>query len=94
MLGTILLIILILMLPGSFPAWPHSRSWGYGPGCKEKWDQKLADFETKRDAAQAKLIEVKDNTAEAWEDLRKGAQAAWEDMDKAFHEASHEFGWL
>jgi len=31
MLGTILLIILILMLLGSVPAWPHSRSWGYGP---------------------------------------------------------------
>ena len=31
MLGTILLIILILMLLGALPAWPHSRSWGYGP---------------------------------------------------------------
>ncbi len=31
MLGTILLIILILMLLGAMPAWPHSRSWGYGP---------------------------------------------------------------
>ena len=31
MLGTILLVILILMLLGSFPAWPHSRSWGYFP---------------------------------------------------------------
>ncbi|MEJ7592249.1 MAG: DUF3309 family protein [Planctomycetaceae bacterium] len=31
MLGTILLIILILMLLGTIPAWPHSRSWGYGP---------------------------------------------------------------
>ena len=30
-LGTILLIVLILMLVGVFPAWPHSRSWGYGP---------------------------------------------------------------
>jgi hypothetical protein len=30
-LGTILLIILILMLIGAFPTWPHSRSWGYGP---------------------------------------------------------------
>jgi len=30
-LGTILLIILILMLIGVVPAWPHSRSWGYGP---------------------------------------------------------------
>ena len=28
---TILLIILILMLIGVVPAWPHSRSWGYGP---------------------------------------------------------------
>jgi hypothetical protein len=30
-LGTIILIILILMLLGAFPAWPHSRSWGYFP---------------------------------------------------------------
>ncbi|MBK7546666.1 MAG: DUF3309 domain-containing protein [Rhodoferax sp.] len=30
-LGTILLIILILMLIGAMPSWPHSRSWGYGP---------------------------------------------------------------
>ncbi|HBZ95147.1 MULTISPECIES: DUF3309 family protein [Pseudomonas] len=30
-LGTILLIILILLLIGAIPAWPHSRSWGYGP---------------------------------------------------------------
>ena len=31
MLGTILLIVLILMLIGAFPTWPHSRSWGYYP---------------------------------------------------------------
>lgn len=31
MLGTILLVILILMLLGAVPAWPHSRQWGYGP---------------------------------------------------------------
>jgi len=30
-LGTILLIILILMLIGVIPAWPHSRGWGYAP---------------------------------------------------------------
>lgn len=30
-LGTILLIILILMLVGAIPSWPHSKSWGYGP---------------------------------------------------------------
>lgn len=31
MLGTILLIVLILLLIGAFPAWPHSAGWGYGP---------------------------------------------------------------
>jgi len=30
-LGTILLIILVLILVGIIPAWPHSNSWGYGP---------------------------------------------------------------
>ncbi len=30
-LGTILLIVLILMLIGAIPTWPHSRNWGYGP---------------------------------------------------------------
>lgn len=30
-LGTILLIVLILMLIGVFPTWPHSSKWGYGP---------------------------------------------------------------
>jgi hypothetical protein len=29
--GTLLLIILVLMLLGVIPVWPHSRSWGYGP---------------------------------------------------------------
>jgi hypothetical protein len=31
MLGTILVIILILLLLGALPTWPHSRSWGYYP---------------------------------------------------------------
>jgi hypothetical protein len=30
-LGTILLIVLVLLLLGAIPTWPHSRSWGYGP---------------------------------------------------------------
>jgi hypothetical protein len=30
-LGTILLIVLVLLLIGAIPAWPYSRSWGYGP---------------------------------------------------------------
>jgi len=31
MLGTVLLIVLILLLVGAIPSWPHSRGWGYGP---------------------------------------------------------------
>jgi hypothetical protein len=31
MLGTVLLIILILLLLGALPTWPHSRDWGYYP---------------------------------------------------------------
>jgi hypothetical protein len=30
-LGTILLVVLILMLVGVLPTWPHARSWGYAP---------------------------------------------------------------
>jgi len=30
-IGTILLIVLLLLVLGSWPAWPYSRSWGYGP---------------------------------------------------------------
>jgi hypothetical protein len=29
--GTIILILLILMLVGAIPAWPHSKKWGYYP---------------------------------------------------------------
>jgi hypothetical protein len=31
MIGTILLIVLILLLLGAIPTWPHSRNWGYYP---------------------------------------------------------------
>jgi len=31
MLGTILIVVLILVLLGALPTWPHSRSWGYYP---------------------------------------------------------------
>jgi hypothetical protein len=30
-LATILLIVLVLILIGAIPAWPHSKNWGYGP---------------------------------------------------------------
>jgi hypothetical protein len=30
-MGTILIVVLVLMLVGAFPRWPHSREWGYAP---------------------------------------------------------------
>jgi Protein of unknown function (DUF3309) len=30
-IGTIVLILVLLMLVGALPTWPHSKSWGYGP---------------------------------------------------------------
>ena len=30
-MGLILLIIIIILLVGAFPSWPHSQSWGYAP---------------------------------------------------------------
>jgi hypothetical protein len=31
MFGTVLVVLLVLMLLGALPTWPHSRNWGYGP---------------------------------------------------------------
>lgn len=30
-MGTLLLVLVILLLVGAFPAWPYSRNWGYFP---------------------------------------------------------------
>jgi hypothetical protein len=58
---------------------------------KTKWEKKMADLETKRDAARAKLAEVGQSSKEAWKDVQKGAQSAWDEMDKALQDASNEF---
>jgi len=36
-MGTILIIILILVLVGALPTWPHSKSWGYYPAVELDW---------------------------------------------------------
>jgi len=58
---------------------------------KTNWDQKMAELETKRDAARAKLAEVGHSSADAWKDVQKGDQSAWDDLDKAFRNAAQEF---
>ena len=58
---------------------------------KVDWERKLEDLEVKRDAARTKLAEVKQSSAEAWEEVRHGAQSAWDDLEQAFQGASREF---
>ena len=58
---------------------------------KVNWDRRMAELETKREAARAKLAEVGRSSAEAWKDVQKGAQSAWDDLDKAFRDATREF---
>jgi len=58
---------------------------------KAAWDLKIAELEAKRDAARAKLADVGRSTAEAWKDVRKGAQSAWDELEKALRDASREF---
>lgn len=55
------------------------------------FEKKMAELQTKRDAARAKLAEVGQSSAEAWKNVRKGAESAWDDLDKAFREAASEF---
>jgi hypothetical protein len=66
-----------------------------GSGLKDKakanWDQKMAELETKRKTANAKLAEVRAASAEAWKDVQKGAQAAYDDLDNAFRDAWKKF---
>ena len=58
---------------------------------KANWERKMANLETKRDAARAKLAEIGASSAEAWKDIQKGAQSAWDELDQAFRDASKEF---
>lgn len=58
---------------------------------KTRWQEKMADLESKQKVAREKLDEVRKSTAEAWEHVEKGSQAAWEDVRKALQEAAKEF---
>lgn len=69
----------------------HEKGRDLKGDAKVKWDQKLADLETKRDAARAKLAEVGQSSGAAWKDAQQGAQSAWDELEKAFRDASREF---
>ena len=69
----------------------HEKGRDLKDKAKANWDQKMAELETKRDAARAKLAEVGHSSAEAWKDVQKGAQSAYDDLEKAFRDAAQEF---
>lgn len=58
---------------------------------KTRWDRKLSDLETKRNTANEKLAAVEKSTADAWNDLAKGARSAWQELKLSFQDASKEF---
>ena len=58
---------------------------------KASWDKKMAELETKREAAKAKLAEVRESSGEAWKDVQRGAEAACEDLNKSLQDAKREF---
>jgi hypothetical protein len=58
---------------------------------RASWDQKMAELDVKRDAARAKLNKVVDSSAEAWDDVKRGAESAWDDLDQAFRDATKVF---
>lgn len=69
----------------------RTRGANLASDAKVKWDLKMSDLDTKREAASAKLAEIENSTALAWSDVEKGAQSAWEDLTKALQNASDEF---
>jgi TolA-binding protein len=69
----------------------HEKGRDLKDQAKVNWDRKMADMETKRDAARAKLAAVGQSSAEAWIDVQQGAQSAWDELEKAVQDASREF---
>ena len=69
----------------------REKGQGLKNEAKASWAPKMAELETKRDAARVKLTEVGHASAEAWKDAQQGAQLAWNELDKAFRDASREF---
>ncbi len=58
---------------------------------KDSWDSKLSRLDLKRRAAKAKLVEIENSTARAWDEVTKGTQLAWEELQEAFQSAADEF---
>lgn len=58
---------------------------------KADYHSRMEEVYAKRDAAQNKLQELQNTSAEAWEDVQKGFENAWNDLTDAFERASQNF---
>jgi len=58
---------------------------------KVKYYETIEALQAKRDAAQAKLQELKAAQAGAWEDLKTGAERSWDEIKTAIHDAMSKF---
>ena len=58
---------------------------------KAEWERTLPELQAKRDAAYARLAEVRQSSADGWRDMKTGAQLAWDDLDGAFRDAARHF---
>ena len=56
-----------------------------------RFQQQLDELKASRDQAARQLKELQNASADAWETMRQGAEAAWEEMAKAFKDAAHRF---
>jgi predicted ribosome quality control (RQC) complex YloA/Tae2 family protein len=69
----------------------HEKGRDLKDEAKANWERKLPELQAKQDSAHAKLAEVQKSSAEAWKDMKQGAQAAWDDLNNAFRDASRQF---
>lgn len=58
---------------------------------KIEYAKSIENLQLKRDAARAKLHELKAAGDEAWDDLKAGAEKAWDELKSAFHAAAEKF---
>jgi GrpB-like predicted nucleotidyltransferase (UPF0157 family) len=51
-------------------------------GSKEKYKELLNDYSAKKEAAQKKILELKNSSEDSWEELKKGSEIIWKDLKK------------
>lgn len=69
----------------------HTKVANLKESAKVEWNEKLAELDTKRKAAEATLSEIRKAAAGAWEHLREGADRSRDELQRAVEKAQQEF---